>query len=166
MTNRTRWLPFSLALVVLGGCRGSSPSTIEDCRSLAESGARDTCFAEIAVAVYRASPQEGEALLQEIQSTNVRDYVLHTFTREIDPSTARWCQQIQGREMQSRCRLFVQRPHLHRELVGGEGGRPPPGTRGPGGDLPPGSSGDAPPLGVRQDSSDHGRPPPPPPQGP
>ena len=134
---------------------------MEDCRSVEEGGARDTCFAEIAVSVYRANPQEGEALLQEIQGTNVRDYVLHTYTREIDPSTARWCQQIQGREMQSRCRLFVQRPHLHRELVGGEGGRPPPGTRGPGGDLPPGPPGGGLTPGERHDSSDHGRPPPP-----
>ena len=140
-------------------------TTLEDCRSMDDVGARDTCFAEIAVEIYRANPEEGEALLLEIQSTDVRDYVLHTYTREIDPSTARWCQQIQGREMQSRCRLFVQRPHLHRELVGGEGGRPPPGTRGPGGDLPPQGQGAGPPPGERRDSSDHGRPPPPGPSG-
>ena len=161
MTSAIRWLPFFSALAVLGGCGGSSPVTLDDCRSVEAGGARDTCLAEVAVSVYRANPEEGEALLLEIQSTDVRDYVLHTYTREIDPSTARWCQQIQAREMQSRCRLFVQRPHLHRELVGGEGGRPPPGTRGPGGDLPPGASSGGPPPGERRDSSDHGRPPPP-----
>ena len=130
---------------------------MEDCRAMEEIGARDTCFSQIAVEVYRQNPEEGEALLREIQDPNVRDYVLHTYTREIDPSTARWCQQIQKRESQSRCRLFVQRPHLHRELVGGGPGRPPPGTRGPGGDVPPEGHRDVP---------EHGRPPPPAVSGP
>ena len=141
------------ALVALSACGGSSPSTLNDCRELEDSGARDTCFSQIAVEIYRQNPTEGEALLQEIQSAEVRDYVLHTYTREIDPSTARWCQQIQGREMQSRCRLFVQRPHLHRELVGGATGRPSPG--------PQGDEVEHLPDRQRIDSSDHGRPPPP-----
>ena len=165
MTSTIQRLAFSSALMALGACAGSSPVTLADCREMDEVGARDTCFAEIAVATYRANPEQGEALLLEIQSSDVRDYVLHTYTREIDPSTARWCQQIRGREMQSRCRLFVQRPHLHRELVGGEGGRPPPGTRGLEATCPLRSQALWPPSGPRQDSSDHGRPPPPVPQG-
>jgi len=151
---RLSLLPFVL-LFLSCGSGSKTENSAEGCASIEDVGQQDECWSRIAVEVYRQNPEEGEALVERISDPLVRDYVLLAFTREIDPSTARWCQRIQNTQMRSRCRVLVSRPHLHQELVGGGPGRPPPGTMGPGGNLNPDALGG--------DSSDHGRPPPPPP---
>ena len=135
----------------LVACQRAAPKTMDECQAMGSVTDVDSCLASIAVATAKADPIASEVLLAAIEDPLVRDYVLLSFTREIDPSTAVWCQQIQSKQLRSRCRVLVTRPHLHRELVGGAPGRPPPGTQGPGGDLKP--SGEP---GMR---GKHGRPP-------
>jgi hypothetical protein len=142
---------FFLGFLCLIACQQNAPKTQSDCQGLSGAEAVDSCLASVAVEVVKADLSAAKVLLEAIQDPLVRDYVLLSFTREIDPSTSRWCHQIKSKQLRSRCRVLVTRPHLHRELVGGAPGRPPPGTQGPGGDLKPSD-----PLG---DPAKHGRPP-------
>ena len=128
---------FFLGFLCLIACQQNAPQTQSDCQALSGAKAIDACLASVAVQVVKADGSAAEALLGSIQDPLVRDYVLLSFTREIDPSTSHWCHQIESKQFRSRCRVLVARPHLHRELVGGAPGRPPPGTQGPGGDLKP-----------------------------
>ena len=146
---------WTCGLLGLGACGGASIETLEGCLGVDDLDKRDSCLADIAIVTYRADPAEGESLLAQITSSDVRDYVLHTYTREVDPSTRRWCEQIQGDQMRARCLTIVSRPHLHRELVGGPTGRPPPNSMGPGGDLSP----DSEPIKIKVEGSDLPKPP-------
>jgi len=123
-------------VVFVAACSG--PSTMEGCAALGSTGDRDECYASIAVDVFREDLDQGEELARGIVDPTIRDFVYLTVTREVDPSTPRWCDQIREPALASRCRVLVSRPHLHRELLGGEGKGPPPGPppRGPG--PPPG----------------------------
>ncbi len=141
---------FFVGFIFMIACQQNAPKTQSDCQGLSGAEAVDACLASIAVQVVKADMSAAEALLGSIQDPLVRDYVLLSFTREIDPSTSHWCHQIKSKQLRSRCRVLVTRPHLHRELVGGAPGRPPPGTQGPGGDLKPGGS--------QSESPKHGRP--------
>jgi hypothetical protein len=142
---------FFLGLLCLLGCQQNASKTMADCQALPGVEAIDSCLASIAVALVRADLSAAKVVVDAIQDPAVRDYVLLSFTREIDPSSSHWCHQIKGKQLRSRCRVLVSRPHLHRELVGGAPGRPPPGTQGPGGNLKP--------NGPPGKSSQHGRPP-------
>ncbi len=122
-----------VAAVALGaaGCnRVEGPEawrTEADCTALEDPARRDDCYAQVAVGVFRASTERGEALLEAVGSPLVRDYILLAVTREVEPTTFRWCERIENEVLAERCRSFVHRPHLHRELDRGprQGGAAP-----------------------------------------
>ena len=97
-------------------------SAPEDCAALTDVAWRDECFATIAPAIFREDPAAGEAMMEQISDATVRDYVYLALTREVDPSTRKWCVKIVSAPLKGRCEALVRRPHLHRELVG----EPPP----------------------------------------
>lgn len=139
-------------LYFLGACAGSGdPTSADDCRDISNAKARDECFMAVAPAVFRESADAGEALVREVSDPLVRDYIFHKVTREVDSSSYRFCDQIQTPELAENCRTLVQRPHLHRDLVGkeaqgagGGAGDGPPGAPPPGGPPPGGPGGGAP----------------------
>ena len=118
-----------LSFLTAIACTKAAPRTLAECGSLEEVGEVDSCIADIAVDVLRANPEASEDIVGAITDPAVRDYVFLAFQREIDPGSTLWCRQIQSGQLRSRCRTFQSRPHLHRELVGGAPGRPPPGTK-------------------------------------
>lgn len=150
----------------LGGC-GGTPEKPEDCEGLAAGKDRDECYAQVAPEVFRRDPKLGDEIAQRIEDPMIRDFVYLTVTREIDPGSPRWCEKIEEDALESRCRVLVSRPHLHRELLrqsgeeppGGPGGGPPP----PGGGPPPGGPGGGPPPGGPPPEGTGAPPPPGPP---
>jgi hypothetical protein len=101
--------------------------------------AADACYVETAAAAFRADPVAADAAVQaRVQDPQLRDFIYLTVTREVDPTTPRWCDKMQDRTLKERCMVLVSRPHLHRELLGGPGGGPPPGGAPPPGATPPG----------------------------
>ncbi len=152
-----------VAAVVAVGCSGgwSGP---EDCEGLSAGAAADECWAQYAPEVFRTDPGRGEKIVMEkVQDAQIRDFIWLTVTREVDPSSYRYCEKIKESAIEQRCRVLVSRPHLHRELMrgsageqgnGGAGGGPSPGGaqggpppgRPPGGGPPQGAGG--PPQGA------------------
>lgn len=100
-------------------CNGPAPSALEDCRTLGSASARDECLATWLPDRFRSDP-DGAARIteEEITDARVRDFVYLTVTRRVDPGSYRWCDRIQEKVLEERCRVLVSRPHLHRELVG------------------------------------------------
>jgi hypothetical protein len=124
----------------------------DDCAALSPGPSADECWAAHAPEVFRTDPAKGEAIVsQQVQDAQIRDFIYLTVTREVDPSSYRYCDKIQESAIEQRCRVLVSRPHLHRELMkgsegaeGAAGGGPPPGA---GGGPPPGAGGPPPPGG-------------------
>lgn len=120
-------------------CSPSEPSVPADCEAVLSSSAKDECYAKVAPEIFRTDPAAGQSLVEEkITDVTVRDFVYLKVTREVDPSTTRYCDRIQDRVLADRCRVLVSRPHLHRGLATPPGG-PPSGGPAPGGGPPPGS---------------------------
>ncbi len=135
-------------LLACGGPAGG-PS---DCEAMGAGAARDECWSTHAPTLFRATsdPDAAVALIsQQVEDQQIRDFIWLTITREVDPSSYRYCRLIEEQALAERCRVLVSRPHLHRELVGGQaggaGGGPPPGGGPPGGGPP----GGGPPPGHR-----------------
>ena len=63
-------------------------------------------------------PTKGESIIhEEISSAKVKDFLWLEMTREVDPTTMKYCQQIQDKALLNRCRVLVSRPHLHRDTL-------------------------------------------------
>ncbi len=132
-------------LWILIACSLGEPSTPSDCESKLSAGAKDECYAKVAPDLFRTDPAAGQKLVEEnIADVTVRDFVYLKVTREVDPSTTRYCERIQDRVLADRCRVLVSRPHLHRGLATPPGA-PPPGSPPPAGGPPGGSAGGPPP---------------------
>jgi hypothetical protein len=102
-----------------------------ECATLSPGPDADACYVEQAAELFRTDPQKAEREVDtRMVDPTLRDFVYLTATREVDPTSLRWCQKIQEPALQDRCRVLVSRPHLHRALTGGEGaagGGPAPG---------------------------------------
>ncbi len=123
-------------------CSPVEPTSPSDCEAVLSSSEKDECYAKVAPEVFRTDPVAGQALVeQKIADVTVRDFVYLKVTREVDPSTTRYCERIQDRVLADRCRVLVSRPHLHRGLA------TPPGGAAPGSPLPGGPPPGAPPAG-------------------
>ena len=156
-----------MLLGLLLACTPSDPKVPSDCASVSSQSSKDDCYAKVVPDVFRTDPDQGIAMVEkEIQNQTIRDFVYLKVTREIDPSTPRYCDKIKDTILADRCRVLVSRPHLHRGLTGqgGEGGAPPP-PGAPPGSPPPGSPGSGstapPPEGAPPGSPDAAATPPP-----
>ena len=142
------FFPMVAMVASLAGASACStaPSSAADCQAMGSSSARDECWATHASELFRNSTNRAEAVAlieQQVQDSQVRDFIWLSVTREVDPSSFTYCKKIEEQALAERCRVLVSRPHLHRELVGSGGkdkagpGGPPPGA-GPGGPPPGG----------------------------
>ena len=105
-----------------------------DCAALDAGPARDACYADEAVRLFREDAAAATAAVErDVGDPAARDLIWFEVTREVEPGSVRYCQKISAPVLEERCRVFVSRPHLHpgREAAGPEGGGPPP--RAPGG---------------------------------
>jgi len=92
-------------------------SSVADCEKETEVSLADSCYGEVLPDLFRTDPNGADQLVQaRIQDPMVRDFVYLTVTREIDPSTYRWCERMQEKVLIERCRVIVGRPHLHEAL--------------------------------------------------
>lgn len=156
-------LPVLALLVACTGARDwSGPA---DCEALGAGPDRDECWARHAPKVFKEDADKGVKIVEEqVGDQAVKDFIWLTVTREVDPTSYKYCDRIVEPTLAERCRVLVSRPHLHRELLrdreatgpgaggpppGGAGGPPPPGGAGgpppPGGPGPKGKAGGAPP---------------------
>ncbi len=157
-----------LALAV--GCSGGGQdwSSAADCEGLSAGSDADECWARHAPSVFKDDPARGVAIVtDEVSDPRVRDFIWLTVTREVDPSSYKYCDRIEEAALAERCRVLVSRPHLHRELLkesggggpkGGAQGGPPPGAGGP---PPPGGGPGGPPPKGAGGPPPTGAPPPP-----
>ncbi|MEC7948460.1 MAG: hypothetical protein VX265_12920 [Myxococcota bacterium] len=134
----------ALAALLLA-CNGTQEwSGPDDCKALSAGTARDECWVRHAPELFRKDANAGVAAINEqVQDQTVKDFIWLTVTREVDPSSYKYCDRIVEPAMAERCRVLVSRPHLHRELLrdrgatgpaGAQGGPPPgAGTPAPGG---------------------------------
>ncbi len=130
------------ALTVLLGCFAPSWNTADDCLSERSAAQADECWAAIAPQLFRADRDRGEQLITEhVTDPQVADFIWLTVTREVDPSSYRYCERIIEPALQERCRVLVSRPHLHRELLKASGGGPSGGPGTPGAPRTPGAGG-------------------------
>ena len=121
-------------LFVLLGCGPTHYSTVAQCEALKSGAAQDSCWAEVLPPLFRTDRTAADGLTQtRVSDVRVRDYIYLTVTRDVDPGTMRYCEQIHEAAIKERCRVLVSRPHLHRELSGKPAQPFQPGDRG----IPP-----------------------------
>lgn len=147
----------ALAAIILA-CTGTQEwSGPDDCKALSAGTARDECWVRHAAELFREDAIAGVAAIDEqVQDQTVKDFIWLTVTREVDPSSYKYCDRIVEPAMAERCRVLVSRPHLHRELLrdrgatgpaGAQGG-PPPGAGTPAQDGRGKAGGPPPPSGA------------------
>jgi len=108
------WIP----LLFLLSCQKASWSSVQDCKTLKMGTDKDNCWSIHLLEVFSKNPQEGMTILQqEISNQRIKDFLLLEITREIDPTSLQFCQQIKDKALGDRCRLLVSRPHLHRDTL-------------------------------------------------
>ena len=117
----------ALAALTLGCSGGSGFSSAADCEGLSMGEQADECWAQHAAEVFRTDPNRGVEIVEnKVSDQRVKDFIWLTVTREVDPSSYKYCDRIQEEALAERCRVLVSRPHLHRELLkagGGEDGK-------------------------------------------
>lgn len=161
-----------LTVLTLGCSGGGSWDSPDDCAALSKGATADECWAQHAPALFKADPARGVQVVEnDVSDQRIRDFIWLTVTREVDPSSYKYCDKIQEEALKDRCRVLVSRPHLHRELLkegGGGPGGPPGGAQGGpppgGGPPPPGGKPGGPPPGAGGPPPPGGQPAAPPPQ--
>jgi hypothetical protein len=126
--RRSALMPALAALLLLPACGH------RDCAALDAGPARDACYAEEAVRLFREDPAAATAAIErDVGDPATRDLIWFEVTRAVEPGSVRYCQKISAPVLEERCRVFVSRPHLHpgREGTAPEGGGTP--ARPPGG---------------------------------
>ncbi len=109
------------------GCQ-SGPSnnwgSVDDCAAIPSGNLQDDCWGHFIVDVFKTDSKRGMDIMQnKISSDSVRDYLWLEVTRKVDPTTTKFCQQIQSKTLTKRCQTLVSRPHLHRETLRGTKGK-------------------------------------------
>jgi hypothetical protein len=128
----------AIALLLLAGCDESEPGSIDDCLELDEGETRDACLESTIVETFRVDPARGEQIISEqVDNPQLRDFMWYIVTKEVDPGSNQYCLKIETPSLAERCRSIVARPHLHRELLGGDGQQGAGGGPAPGGGSPP-----------------------------
>ncbi|MCP4810666.1 MAG: hypothetical protein GY913_18375 [Proteobacteria bacterium] len=144
----------SLLTLLLLACQPDPESwhVAADCESLSDAAVQDECWLKVSVEVAKTDQAAGEALVDKIQDPLVKDYAWHSLTRDVDPTSYKYCEKIENDKLADRCRVLVSRPHLHPHLIGdgaADDPRPPGGGKGPAGPdggkgPPPGENGPPP----------------------
>ena len=118
------WISF----FVLFACNQSSWSSAKDCQGLERGVDKDNCWSVHLIDVFATDPTKGSQIIeQDISDQKVRDFLWLEMTREVDPTTMKYCKKIKDNGLLERCRLLVSRPHLHRDtLRKRDGGGVPP----------------------------------------
>ena len=121
----------SVLLTLIMGCQSepsNSWSSVDDCAAIAPGNPQDDCWGHFIVDVFKTDSKRGMDIMQnKISSDSVRDYLWLEVTRKVDPTTTKFCQQIQSKTLAKRCQTLVSRPHLHRETL--RGNEPTPKTK-------------------------------------
>ncbi len=106
-------------LLLLLGCPPAEPRTAADCVSIGAAKARDECYLKVVEGVFRADAAAAIALVESgITDQQNRDFAWYKVTKDVDPSTNKYCDRIRDSVFADRCRLIVGRPHLSRGLAG------------------------------------------------
>ncbi len=119
-----RAIVVSVLFILTVGCQ-SEPSTnwrtVDDCTAIPSGNLQDDCWGHFIVDVFKTDSKRGMDIMQnKISSDSVRDYLWLEVTRKVDPTTTKFCQQIQSKTLAKRCQTLVSRPHLHRETLRGK----------------------------------------------
>ena len=105
-------LAVALLTSLASGCgRGGA---VERCESMEPSAERDACIAEVAVEAVREDEERGVALVLSVGDLDLKDNLLFRLTREVDSTTTRWCDLMEGSRFRERCVATVNRPHIRR----------------------------------------------------
>lgn len=79
---------------------------------------KDQCWSVHLLEVFKTDLETGDRIAQaQIQDSRIRDFVYLSVTREVDPSTTKWCEKMSDAAMKERCQVLVSRPHLHRDVL-------------------------------------------------
>ena len=104
----------SLILVTLIGCQLSSNSPV-DCYGLERGSEKNDCWSKQIMEVFSQDSEKALQIIQEeISDQQVKDFLLLEITKNADAPLIEYCQQIQGKALQDRCRILISRPHLKR----------------------------------------------------
>lgn len=108
-----------IVLCLLAACSGGTPTTAEDCAGISSAKEKDACLLAVVPALFKANPEAGIKLVEEqISDPLTRDMAWYEVTKEVDPSSNKYCDRMKDRTLADRCRTVVARPHLHRDLTG------------------------------------------------
>ena len=112
-------VPMSLALYTILACSGGTPTTPEDCAGISGAKEKDACYLQVVPSIFKANPEAGIKMVEtEISDPLTRDMAWYNVTKEVDPSSNKYCDRMKDRTLADRCRTVVSRPHLHRDLTG------------------------------------------------
>ena len=100
-------------------CRNSpQPTRPEDCMAMSKGALRDDCWSDHIHSVFKQDEAQGMKVIREqISDPLIADYLWLTITREYNPSTRKYCEQINNASLKERCMVLVSRPHLHRDIL-------------------------------------------------
>jgi hypothetical protein len=123
-------------LLLATACGPTRYVSADECEAMKAGNEQDACWADTLPDLFRKERGRAEALTRtQITDPRIRDFVWLTVTREVDPGTMRYCDEIEEPALRERCRVLVSRPHLHRELTG-----KPPTPFDPGASVRPGAA--------------------------
>ena len=103
---------------ILLACWADTWSSADDCEGLSKGPNKDQCWSVHLIEVFKEDLETGDRIAQaQITDSRIRDFIYLSVTREIDPSTTKWCDKMVDTAMKSRCQVLVSRPHLHRDVL-------------------------------------------------
>ena len=109
-----------MVLIVLLACQPApdAPDPIPGCDSLSGE-TLDRCLVDLGVKTAKSDVDAGVALIEQVSDPLLKDYGWYSLTRDVDPTSNRWCEKIESQKLGERCRVFVSRPHMHQHLIDG-----------------------------------------------
>ena len=103
---------------ILLACWAETWNSADDCEGLSKGPNKDQCWSVHLVEVFKEDLESGDRIAQaQITDSRIRDFIYLSVTREIDPSTTKWCDKMVDTALKSRCQVLVSRPHLHRDVL-------------------------------------------------
>ena len=107
-----------MLLWILLACQSQTWSSAEDCEKLPMGPNKDQCWSVHLMEIFKDDLETGDRIAQaQIQDSRIRDFIYLSVTRELEPSTTKWCDKMTEVAMKERCQVLVSRPHLHRDVL-------------------------------------------------